>query len=496
MLICNDINKLQYVSLGVTDDIINEENTLLTSTFQTSFFFDYYFEKEQSFKFNIFKDDQRMTETVTVGKIMGSRKLRLEILLPNLSKQCIEDKVALIIEANKKESNTTVNVNFNLSTLFNTHRIMNQFPMFYIISRRNNDGNWKKVYKSNEFIIIPAKLTILNRLLFNKNALIADKTTTFHQEMQIEFVNPVNMNSIGICSLDFFSLKDSLTEKNEITIRDPRGDSIGILYILYQEEMMTFVDYLKYGMDINLVVAIDYTASNGNPNDATSLHYVFGDSPNDYEKAIVSCGNIVANYDRRNMFPVYGFGGIPYGMNQVQHCFSINGQADSRISGMSNIASAYRQSLLLTKLSGPTFFYQVIKKVIDTIKAEQNENENKYYVLLLLTDGIINDMNETCDIIVEASTYPLSIIIIGIGNADFTLMDTLDGDDNLLTNSKGEVRKRDLVQFVRFNDFKNSCVQNASTLAAAVLEEIPKQVDDYYKLTGSFIKKSIEQMFV
>jgi hypothetical protein len=36
--------------------------------------------------------------------------------------------------------------------------------------------------------------------------------------------------------------------------------------------------------------------------------------------------------------------------------------------------------------------------------------------------GVINDMNETIGAIVDASSLPLSIIIVGVGNADFERM--------------------------------------------------------------------------
>lgn len=39
--------------------------------------------------------------------------------------------------------------------------------------------------------------------------------------------------------------------------------------------------------------------------------------------------------------------------------------------------------------------------------------------MLILTDGIINDMKVTKDLIVSASELPLSVIIIGVGNANF-----------------------------------------------------------------------------
>jgi hypothetical protein len=35
----------------------------------------------------------------------------------------------------------------------------------------------------------------------------------------------------------------------------------------------TFVDYLKDGWEINLFVGIDFTGSNGSPNDPKSLHF-------------------------------------------------------------------------------------------------------------------------------------------------------------------------------------------------------------------------------
>lgn len=71
-----------------------------------------------------------------------------------------------------------------------------------------------------------------------------------------------------------------------------------------------------------------------------------------------------------------------------------------------------------------------------------------YQILLILTDGIIHDMPETKNLIVECAKYPLSIIIVGIGNADFSNMVVLDGDDVRLRNTKGEAAVRDIVQFV------------------------------------------------
>jgi len=51
-----------------------------------------------------------------------------------------------------------------------------------------------------------------------------------------------------------------------------------------------------------------------------------------------------------------------------------------------------------------------------------NNRMNKYYIFLILTDGLINDMEATTDEIVRATNLPISIIIVGIGDEDFTSM--------------------------------------------------------------------------
>ena len=53
-------------------------------------------------------------------------------------------------------------------------------------------------------------------------------------------------------------------------------------------------------------------------------------------------------------------------------------------------------------------------------------------MLLILTDGIISDLEKTIDQIVRGSDLPLSIVIVGVGNADFSTMDVLDADDKPL----------------------------------------------------------------
>ena len=184
---------------------------------------------------------------------------------------------------------------------------------------------------------------------------------------------------------------------------------------------------------------------------------------------------------------MYGFGGRPPLSNKVSHCFNLTFTDDPNVQGLPEVLKTYRNSLFQIKFDGPTYFAPVITQVMNEIKREMDNGiNNHYYILMILTDGIINDMDATCDVIYDAAFLPMSIIIIGIGNANFTNMETLDGDDELLRNSKDEVTKRDLVQFVQFNKYANR-VENEGVineLAEDVLKEIPRQVEEYFALTG------------
>ena len=50
-------------------------------------------------------------------------------------------------------------------------------------------------------------------------------------------------------------------------------------------------------MEMNFTVAIDFTASNGNPSTPSSLHYYQPNQLNQYAAAIQAVGEIIQDYD-------------------------------------------------------------------------------------------------------------------------------------------------------------------------------------------------------
>lgn len=102
-----------------------------------------------------------------------------------------------------------------------------------------------------------------------------------------------------------------------------------------------------------------------------------------------------------------------------------------------------------------------------------DEGKLSYTILLILTAGSVDDVKETKQHLIDASNDPLSIVIVGIGDTDFSGMEFLDSFD--AAHDDG----RDITKFVRFNDYRSY-----NALTEAVLDEIPDQLVNYYYSRG------------
>ncbi|KAL5146060.1 Protein BONZAI 1 [Glycine soja] len=265
----------------------------------------------------------------------------------------------------------------------------------------------------------------------------------------------------------------------------------------------TFLDYLAGGFELNFMVAVDFTvyleeplwipqnanplrpllsgstaASNGNPRLPDSLHYIDPSGrPNAYQRAIVEVGEVLQFYDSDKRFPTWGFGARPID-GPVSHCFNLNGSSHyCEVEGIQGIMMAYTSALLNVSLAGPTLFGPVISTAALIASQSVANGGRKYFVLLIITDGVVTDLQETKDAIVKASDLPLSILIVGVGGADFKEMEVLDADKGeRLESSYGRVASRDIVQFVPFRE-----LQSGFSVVQALLAELPAQFLTYVR---------------
>lgn len=195
------------------------------------------------------------------------------------------------------------------------------------------------------------------------------------------------------------------------------------------------------------------------------------------QSAIRAVGDILALYDSDGLFPAYGFGAkLSPTAASASHCFSLTDSPDPTCVGIDGVLAAYRRTLGSVRLSGPTILSEIIRAAAASAAASRPTQAQQAYTLaLILTDGVVNDMGATIAELTAAANLPLSIVIVGVGDADFTDMVALDGDD--IQGGRGG---RDIVQFVAFRTYAGE----PERLAAAVLEELPGQMTSFFRRAG------------
>ncbi|KAI3452495.1 hypothetical protein Pfo_009159 [Paulownia fortunei] len=231
----------------------------------------------------------------------------------------------------------------------------------------------------------------------------------------------------------------------------------------------------------NLIVGIDFTKSNEwtgkRSYNGRSLHHI-GSGLNPYEQAISIIGKTLAAFDDDNLIPCFGFGDAS---THDQDVFSF--YPDERFcNGFEEVLSEYREIVPNLKLAGPTSFAPIIEMAMTIVE----QSGGQYHVLLIIADGQVTrsvdtengqlspQERKTVQAIVEASKFPLSIILVGVGDGPWDMM--REFDDNIPS------RDFDNFQFVNFTEImsKNAHQSRKETeFALAALMEIPSQ----YKAT-------------
>ncbi|CAA2985714.1 E3 ubiquitin- ligase RGLG2-like [Olea europaea subsp. europaea] len=231
----------------------------------------------------------------------------------------------------------------------------------------------------------------------------------------------------------------------------------------------------------NLIVGIDFTKSNEwtgkRAYNGRSLHHI-GSGLNPYEQAISIIGKTLAAFDEDNLIPCFGFGDAS---THDQDVFSF--YPDERFcNGFEDVLSRYRQIVPNLKLAGPTSFAPIIEMAMTIVE----QSGGQYHVLLIIADGQVTrsvdtgsgqlspQERQTVQAIVEASKFPLSIILVGVGDGPWDMMKEFD--DNI------PARDFDNFQFVNFTEIMSKNVQQSrreTEFALSALMEIPSQ----YKAT-------------
>ncbi|KAA3682293.1 uncharacterized protein DEA37_0013266 [Paragonimus westermani] len=125
-------------------------------------------------------------------------------------------------------------------------------------------------------------------------------------------------------------------------------------------------------------------------------------SCNEYGVAIQAVMEILQEYDSDQLFPAYGFGSRLSSGGKLSNKYPLSGDTNNYFcKGMAGVLEAYRRSFEAVHISGPVCFSPIIRDVSDT--AKRSKDTENYYVLLILTNGSVDDWIETKKAVIEVS---------------------------------------------------------------------------------------------
>jgi len=227
----------------------------------------------------------------------------------------------------------------------------------------------------------------------------------------------------------------------------------------------------KAGLESSqLIIGVDFTGSNQVTGEKSfgglSLHDT-AHGINPYQKSLSIIAKVLADFDDDNLIPAYGFGDQ---RTQNKQVFSFQDH-DEPCKGLDGVLERYNGIASSVDLAGPTSFAALIRQTIKVVR-----ETGEYHILLIIADGQVNEVKETADAIVEASNYPISIVMVGVGDGPWEQMNEFD--------DKLPQRRFDNFQFVELEAVfkKHSPAAREAAFAVNALMEVPEQYQEIKRL--------------
>lgn len=461
--------------VGETESIKNELNPI----YSRSLIADHFESEDQVLKFSLIKEDSQYAYR------LGIIRLGMRDLLSNVSPKSFQ-----LLNPEGKSSGISLEISWEKVMLSDMNYTFSlSMENIYDVSKFTYSHPYFKLFRPSQEFIANSKPESVKRWI------ICYQSENHKEKLTTPFI-PVDINKSELCRQNeggwvkieiwdygtktsskfigsaYFTISLVKSGQTKLDLKETSGEKFCNVQVskLNTRRVNKLGHYLEQGLNTTLTVAVDFTASNGPVKSIISLHHVPKSQTkrNEYEVAMQAIGNSFQHLQKTKGASALGFGAKIGG--RFEDYFTLSSKGES-LSSIDDLLQAYRAATTSVELFGPSNLAPMIKYLGHKIKSTTSSNKWTYHVILVLTDGILDDVQLAKQAIADCKDLPMSIVIIGIGNEDFSGMKAINDLER-----KPRSSRRDICSFFRFRSF----AAHPDRLALEIHRNLEEQIDDFY----------------
>lgn len=243
---------------------------------------------------------------------------------------------------------------------------------------------------------------------------------------------------------------------------------IGDSFLEFSQIVKKLTD-LGISRQLHFIVGVDFTSSNLETGKrcygGLSLHDVNAVARSEYNpylQALHLLAEACQEMQADRKLYAYGFGDAQSGADYI---FSFH-RNDGPLTGFDELIHRYTEIAKAITLGGPTSFAPLIRQAIKRVRETRD-----YHILFIFADGNVSQSDKLATELAlqEASRYPLSIVMVGVGDGPWDIM--VKYDDKL------KRRCFDNFQFVEFQMcfHRHATHKRKDAFALDAFMEVPAQ---------------------